>query len=42
MVHSKGHPEDGLDEQAPQPGAGAGSSVLRARLGRPAVERETV
>lgn len=42
MVHSQRHPEDRLDEQAPQPGPRAGGGVLRAGLGRAAVEGEAV
>lgn len=42
VVHPEGDPEDGLDEQAPEPGAGPGGGVLRAGLGRAAVEGEAV
>lgn len=42
MVYSQRDPEDGLDEQAPQPGPRAGGGVLRAGLGRAAVEGEAV
>lgn len=42
MVHSERDPEDRLDEQASEPGARPGGCVLRAGLGRAAVEGEAV
>lgn len=42
MVHPQRRPKDGLDEQAPEPGASSGGAVLRAGLGRTPVEGEAV
>lgn len=42
VVHPQRDPQDGLDEQAPEPGARPGGRVLRAGLGRASVEGKAV
>lgn len=42
VVHPERYPEDGLDEQAPEPCAGTGGALLWAGLGRRSVEGEAV